>query len=156
MHDEIQRALASIPYGVSVVTVGLGGDENGLTVSWLTQCAARPPMLCFSIHRHHHSLSLLDGHPHFVVNLLRAGQTELATRFARTALQQESKLDGLEVLAAPSEVPRLANALAWFDCAVRHRLEVGEHVLVVGEVTASGLLAEGAPMTSAEGLRYRG
>ncbi len=156
MSDPIQEALSRIPYGVSVVTVGVGGEESGLTVSWLTQCSSRPPTLCFSIHQHHHSRELLRGHPHFVVNLLRAGQKELAARFARTALQKESKLDGLATRAAPSECLLLEDALAWLDCRVVGLHEAGDHLLVVGEIEAAGALAEGPAMTSAEGLRYKG
>jgi flavin reductase (DIM6/NTAB) family NADH-FMN oxidoreductase RutF len=156
MRDTIQMALARIPYGVSVVTVGLGGAESGLTISWLTQCSSTPPMLCFSIHRHHFSRELLQDHPHFVVNLLRTGQKELAARFARTALQKESKLDGLATRAAPSECLVLEDALAWFDCRVVGVHEAGDHLLVVGEIEAAGVQAEAPAMTSAEGLRYHG
>ncbi|HOX43755.1 MAG TPA: flavin reductase family protein [Myxococcota bacterium] len=155
MSDPIQTALARVPYGVSVVTVGVGGAESGLTVSWLSQCSSRPPMLCFSIHPHHYSRELLQDHPHFVVNLLRSGQQELAARFARTALQKESKLDGLATRPAPSECLLLEDALAWFDCRVAGLHEAGDHLLVVGEIEAAGVLGDGSAMTTAEGLRYR-
>jgi hypothetical protein len=43
-----------------------------------------------------------------------------------------------EVFEAPSGPPVLSAALGWLECGVRHRLDLGSHVLYVGEVIGAG------------------
>jgi flavin reductase (DIM6/NTAB) family NADH-FMN oxidoreductase RutF len=48
------------------------------------------------------------------------------------------RLGGEPVHQAVSGAPILAAAPAWIDCAVRHVVELGSHVLFVGEVVDVG------------------
>lgn len=143
-----------IPYPVAVVTVGLGGSENGLTVSWLSQISFEPPMLMFSIHRDHYSVEHLRSTPHFVVNLLGDEQGNVAAHFAKTSLVGKDKLSKFRTRPAKSEVPILSDAVAYFDCAVVETIPAGDHLLVLGRVEDAGILRDAAVLTSASGLRY--
>ena len=148
-------ALSKISYAVSVVTVGAGGVENGLTISWLTQVSAKPPLLLFSIHKDHYSRERLDDHPHFVVNLLGEDQAKMAAHFAKASMVGADKIDEFATHAGANDVPILDEALAYFDCDVSAIHEVGDHLLVVGLVKEAHVQRQGAPLTSASGLRYR-
>jgi flavin reductase (DIM6/NTAB) family NADH-FMN oxidoreductase RutF len=55
------------------------------------------------------------------------------------------------VTGAP--IPEIA--LAWLDCEVRHRLDVGSHTLFVGEVVDAGFADDGedAPVLRMEDTR---
>jgi flavin reductase (DIM6/NTAB) family NADH-FMN oxidoreductase RutF len=148
--------LAKIPYGVSVVTVGLGGSENGLTVSWLTQVSFEPPMLLFAIDKKHYSTELVEDVPSFVVNLLREDQANVAGHFARASTTKKRKIDEFPTRQTNNGVPILSDALAYYECDVVARHEAGDHYLVVGQITAAAIVKDGAPLTSAAGMRYRG
>ena len=76
------KELSKIPYSVCVVTVGLGGTENGLTVSWITQVSFDPPMILFAIDKKHYSTELVEDVPSFVVNVLRDDQIPVAGHFS--------------------------------------------------------------------------
>ena len=91
--NQFSEVLEQFPYAVSVVTLGAGGLENGLTISWLSQVSAKPPMLVFSIHKDHYSRDRLADHPHFVVNLLAEDQKHLALHFAKASMIGEDKID---------------------------------------------------------------
>ncbi|MBW2699989.1 MAG: flavin reductase [Deltaproteobacteria bacterium] len=153
--NQFSEVLEQIPYAVSVVTLGAGGLENGLTISWLSQISAKPPMLAFSIHKDHYSRDRLADHPHFVVNLLAEDQKDLAGHFAKASMVGEDKIDKFPTQPGRNEVPILSEALAYFDCDVHATHEVGDHVLIVGLIINAGKLRDAAPMTSASGLRYR-
>lgn len=153
---KFSEELAKIPYSVSVVTVGVGGVENGLTVSWFSQVSFDPPMLMFAIAKTHYSTDLLKDHPSFVLNLLSAEQKDVAAHFAKQSMLGEDKIDRFPTKMAASDVPILAEALAYFDCEVRELVEAGDHLLVLAEIADAGVLNPGDTLTSDSGMRYRG
>ena len=156
MSDQAFAAeLSKIPYGVAVVTVGLGGTENGLTVSWLTQVSFDPPMLLFAIDKKHYSTELVEDVPRFVVNLLRDGQSKIAGLFAKPSTTKQRKIDQVPTRQTKDGLAILTDALAYYECEVVARHEAGDHYLVVGQVTEAAVLAEGAPLTSAAGIHYK-
>jgi len=153
---EILAALESIPYPVTVVSVGRGGVENALTVSWLCQASFDPPMVLFAVDRRHYSEELLRSTRTFVVNLLGEDQKKLAGRFARQAMVGEDKLEGLATREAAGGARVLSDALAWLDCEVEAIHPAGDHLIVFGKVLDGGVQRQGAaPLTTASGIRYR-
>jgi flavin reductase (DIM6/NTAB) family NADH-FMN oxidoreductase RutF len=154
--DKIKEALEQIQYHVAVVTVGVGGVENGLTASWFSQASFEPPQLVFSIAKTHYSTELLSDHACFVVNLLSDQQKDVATHFAKQSLLGEDKIDKFPTRPAQSEVPVLTDSLAYFDCQVTATFEAGDHLLVLGEIKDAEVLRQGTPLGSESGLRYRG
>ncbi len=154
--QKFSDVLAKIPYSVSVVTVGVGGVENGLTVSWFSQVSFEPPMLMFSIAKTHYSTDLLKDHASFVLNLLSVDQKDVAAHFAKQSMLGEDKIDKFPTKPAKSDVPILADALAYFDCEVRELVEAGDHLLVLAEIADAGVLNAGDTLTSDSGMRYRG
>ena len=53
--------------------------------------------------------------------------------------------DELEHRPAPLGAPILTQALAWFDCRLCGEHDVGDHIVVFGEVGQAELLHEGEP-----------
>jgi flavin reductase (DIM6/NTAB) family NADH-FMN oxidoreductase RutF len=154
MSDDINKALEKIPYSVCVVTVGRGGAENGLAVSWLSQVSFKPPMIAISIAKLHFSEEIIRSSRNFVVNLLGDDQAKIAGAFARESVAGESKFKGIAHHASDGGAPILDDALAWFECEARSFLDCGDHTLVIGEVEAAALQRDGAPLTSLAGMRY--
>ena len=152
---DCKEALCKIHYGVNVVTLGLGGVENGLTVSWLTQVSHEPPMVAFSIAKTHYSRGVLDDNPVFVVNILKHDQMDVATHFAKASVEGEDKIDKFPTRPAANEAPILTDSLACLECEVDQRVEVGNHLLVIGKVTGGEILNDAEPLTSESGMRYR-
>ncbi len=148
--------LKRFPLGVSVMTVGRGGADNALTVSWVTPCSFEPPRLLVALDRLHYSLDFLRSTRNFAVNVLREGQERIAGQFARQAMSDEEKLAAVRTREAPTGAAILEDAIAWFDCEVVSLLECGDHVLVIGEVVDAGTQGEGNPLvtTAGAGLRY--
>ncbi len=64
----------------------------------------------------------------------------LAGRFGTDTNDARDKLSGIEWRHGLSGAPFLANALGFFDCAVRAESAAGDHRLVVGAVIDGALL----------------
>ena len=153
--DKIESALEQLNYGVSVVTVGRGGVENGLTVSWLCQVSFTPPMVMIAVDSKHYSIEFLESTKNFTVNVLREGQGAIAGHFAKPSMTDRDKLDDLATREAPSGAAILSDALAYLDCDVISSVVAGDHTLFIGQVLDAGVLNAGAPMTTSSGMRYR-
>ena len=54
-------------------------------------------------------------------------------------------LEGEPVSFGATGVPVLVRALAWLDCEVRHQIDLGSHVLFLGEVVDVGGSGVAAP-----------
>lgn len=153
--ESFAEVLRKVPLVVSVVTVGRGGAENGLTVSWAAPVSFEPPQFMIAVDKHHFSVDFLQSTKNFAVNILRADQQRIAGQFARQSMAGEDKLAGLRLKESQTGAAILADALAWFDCELKEVHETGDHLLVVGEVVDAGVQGEGeALLTTQAGLRY--
>jgi flavin reductase (DIM6/NTAB) family NADH-FMN oxidoreductase RutF len=153
--ESFADVLRSVPLFVSVVTVGRGGAENGLTVSWAAPVSFEPPHFMIAVDRHHYSADFLRSTKNFAVNVLRADQARIAGQFAKQSMAGEDKLAGLKLKESQTGAAILADALAWFDCELTAIHEVGDHLLVIGEVVDAGVNGAGdALTTTVAGLRY--
>jgi flavin reductase (DIM6/NTAB) family NADH-FMN oxidoreductase RutF len=153
--SKFSEVLAKIPYGVSVVTVGRGGVENGLTVSWMSQVSFNPPMLMIAVDRLHYSLDLLRSTKNFCVNLLGQSQLALAGHFAKQAISGDDKLHSVAQKTSNGGAAILTDAVAYFDCEVKNLVEAGDHLLVLGLVEDAGVLSGDTPLSTASGMRYQ-
>jgi flavin reductase (DIM6/NTAB) family NADH-FMN oxidoreductase RutF len=151
MFDE---ALRRFPLGVSVVTVGRGGVENGLTVSWACPVSFEPLQFMIAVDCKHYSTEFLDTNQNFVLNLLKQGQEKVAALFARQAVIDDDKLDKVGTRVSETGGAILTEALCYFDCEVVDRHRYGNHNLYVGQVVAAEILNDGEPMLTTQGMGY--
>ncbi len=128
----LRDALGCFATGVTVVTTMSENDRPvGLTANSFTSVSLDPPLLLVCIARTAGSLSALERHPHFGVNVLHIGQRPVSMRFAAS---EEDRFAATPWEAWSSGVPMLRNALASFECA-RHAIhDGGDHVILIGRV----------------------
>jgi flavin reductase (DIM6/NTAB) family NADH-FMN oxidoreductase RutF len=149
------EVLRKFPLAVSVVTVGRGGAENALTVSWATPASFEPPMFLVAVNRLHYSLDFVKSTRNFTVNVLAEGQEKLAGQFARQSMQGEDKLGGVPHREGQTGAAILTDAVAYFDCELAFSVEAGDHHLIVGRVVEAGVLRDAKPLVGGASLRYQ-
>jgi flavin reductase (DIM6/NTAB) family NADH-FMN oxidoreductase RutF len=153
--DSFAQVMQKFPLPVVVVTVGRGGAENALTVSWIAPVSFDPPQIMFAADRHHFSVDFLRSTKNFAVSVLRAGQQRLAAHFARQTMVGEEKLDAVQTREGVTGAAILTDALSYLDCEVAALYEAGDHLIVVGQVVDAGALNDGEPLTTMAGPRYQ-
>jgi flavin reductase (DIM6/NTAB) family NADH-FMN oxidoreductase RutF len=154
-NESFAQVLQRFPLPVAVVTVGRGGAENALTISWLCPVSFDPPQIMFAADRLHYSVDFLRSTRNFAVNLLREGQQRYAGHFARQSMANEDKLKSVPTREAMTGAAILTEALSYLDCEISAIHEAGDHVIVVGQVVEAGVLNDGEPLTTLAGLRYQ-
>lgn len=133
-------ALTSFPYGLYVVTVARNGEEHGMTASWVTQTAVAPPMVAVAIASSSETIEMIREARRFGVSLLSQAQRDVAAKLP-------GRLKGIRTKPAPAaQTPVLADALGWVECRVVATLPSGDHTLVLGEVIATAVEQDGAPL----------
>jgi flavin reductase (DIM6/NTAB) family NADH-FMN oxidoreductase RutF len=127
-----RHALSQFATGVTVITTRLAdGSFRGLTASSFNSVSLEPPLVLWSLGSGANSLPIFSGNSHYVINILSAGQQELARRFSR---RSDNPFGDIEYELSRTGQPILKGAAAWFECHNRSRYPEGDHVIFVGEV----------------------
>jgi flavin reductase (DIM6/NTAB) family NADH-FMN oxidoreductase RutF len=143
---DLRHAMGHFATGVTVVTsVGPDARPVGTTANAVTSLSLDPPLVLVCFDRSSLTLRAVLAHGAFAVTVLAAPQRHLSANFARRGLA--AAWDGVRHRPGPTGSPRLDGVLASLECTVEHRLDGGDHEIVVGrvhEVETSG--ADVAPL----------
>jgi flavin reductase (DIM6/NTAB) family NADH-FMN oxidoreductase RutF len=155
-----ETALRQLTTGMLIVgSKGAGDEVNAMTANWVMQVSFHPPLVAVAVEQDAHTRALIDAGRVFSINVVRSGPDAeaLVGKFVKPAKRAGNKLEDEEFTTGETGAPLLAKALSWFECRVVNRVEIGDHVLYVGEVVGAGLNGEGQPSTLTElGWHYGG
>jgi flavin reductase (DIM6/NTAB) family NADH-FMN oxidoreductase RutF len=132
-HAEFRRALSQFATGVTVISTRDGaGNAVGVTANSFSSLSLDPPLVLWSLARSARSLDAFRACRGFVVQVLGAGQLDVARSFATRAADKFA-MNGWRDTA--QGLPRLDGCVAWFECTHRSQYDEGDHVILVGRVT---------------------
>ncbi len=129
--------------GVAVITSAGPDGAGGMTANALCSLSLDPLMALVCFENGARTLPIVRESRRFAVNILGAGQEELARVFA-SKLPESEKLQGV-AHRIEQGVPLIEGSLAWAICALRELIAGGDHTIAIGEVTALGL-GDGEPL----------
>jgi 3-hydroxy-9,10-secoandrosta-1,3,5(10)-triene-9,17-dione monooxygenase reductase component len=133
-----KKALRSAlgTFGTGVTIVSCAAQEKGpigLTANSFNSVSLDPPVVLWSLQKTSPSLSAFDACGRFVINVLALDQIELSRRFSSAI---PDKFSGVEFRTGIEGLPVLEGCAANFECKTIQRLEVGDHVLFLGQIEA--------------------
>ncbi len=135
LDDELLNKVTwKIPNALALVGSRAGDERNAMTTSWITQLSMAPVLIGVGVDNDAVTHRLISEGGSFTVNLWDAEDTRVFVKFSKPAADDGATLNGRAVRAATTGAPVFEEAIAWLDCAVRHRLDLGSHTLFVGEV----------------------
>jgi flavin reductase (DIM6/NTAB) family NADH-FMN oxidoreductase RutF len=131
--DAKKTALRMIPYGLYVLTADDGkGNVGAATVNWVTQGSFTPPLVVVGVKGAH---TVVKGTGKFALNILGKDHKGLAFTFFKPAKVEDGKLSGQDFHAGANGSPILDAAIAAIELTVREIVELGDHHIVIAEVT---------------------
>jgi flavin reductase (DIM6/NTAB) family NADH-FMN oxidoreductase RutF len=145
--------MGHFPTGVTVVTASGADGPAGLTTNAMTSASLDPALLLVCFDNASRTLPVVRQAGRFAVNVLRAGQEELAVVFASKRVAA-AKFESVTHTVAHG-VPVLDGALAWIACDLDALHEAGDHTIGVGRVTHLDADPDGEPLVFFRG-RYVG
>ena len=156
LDDELLNKVTwKIPNALALVGSRAGDERNAMTTSWITQLSMAPVLIGDGVDNHAVTHRLISEGGSFTVNLWDAEDTRVFVKFSKPAADDGTTLNGRAVRAATTGAPVFEEAIAWLDCAVRHRLDLGSHTLFVGEVVDAAIRDDSARAASMNDTRMK-
>jgi 3-hydroxy-9,10-secoandrosta-1,3,5(10)-triene-9,17-dione monooxygenase reductase component len=128
-----REVIGSFATGVAIVTAHGDDGPAGLTTNAVTSLSLDPLLLLVAFDNASRTLPVVRQAGRFAVNVLRAGQEDLARIFASKRVAEE-KFDAVTHTVAHG-VPVLDGALAWIACDLESLTPAGDHTIGIGRVT---------------------
>ena len=131
-----KTALRMIPYGIYVLTANdAKGNIGAATVNWVTQASFTPPLIVVAVKADSGAHTVVKGTGKFALNMLGKDHKALAFTFFKPAGLEDGKISGQAFHAGANGAPILDAAIAAVECSVSQIVELGDHHIVIAEVT---------------------
>ena len=156
LDDELLNKVTwKIPNALALVGSRSGDERNAMTTSWITQLSMDPVLIGVGVDNDAVTHRLIADGGSFTVNLWDSNDTRVFVKFSKPATDDGASLNGRAVHAATTWAPVFDEAIAWMDCVVRHRLDLGTHTLFVGEVVDAAIRDEAARSAAISDTRMK-
>jgi flavin reductase (DIM6/NTAB) family NADH-FMN oxidoreductase RutF len=154
--DELlNRVTWKIPNALALVGSRSGDERNAMTTSWITQLSMDPVLIGAAVDNDAVTHRLISEGGSFTVNLWDAEDTKVFVKFSKPATDDGDALNGRPVRPATTGAPVFEESLAWMDCEVRQRINLGTHTLFVGEVVDARINNDDAPAAAMSDTRMK-
>jgi flavin reductase (DIM6/NTAB) family NADH-FMN oxidoreductase RutF len=139
-----RQVIGHFATGVAIVTCYGDDGPSGLTTNAITSVSLEPQLLLVCFDNASRTLPAVRESRRFAVNMLRAGQEDLAQVFASKRVARE-KFEAVTHVEAHG-VPVLDGALAWLACDLTALHPAGDHTIGIGEITHMDADPDGEPL----------
>jgi 3-hydroxy-9,10-secoandrosta-1,3,5(10)-triene-9,17-dione monooxygenase reductase component len=133
--DRFRAVMGHFATGVAVVTATGPEGPVGMTANAVCSLSLEPLLLLVCFANGARTLRVVRETERFGVNVLEAGQEELARRFA-SKLPEAEKFQGVPHTVHDG-IPVLQDALAWVGCTLDRLTPGGDHTIGIGAVRAA-------------------
>ena len=131
--SNVEQAVGRIVGSLCVVTATQGEVKTGMLASWVAQASFSPPGLTIAVAKDRAMENMTYTGSNFVVNILAEGR-EIRKQFMKVYAPGQDRFAGLDTAEANNGGVILNGALAYLECTVKNRMEVGDHWLVYATV----------------------
>lgn len=136
VEPELFRAvMGRFATGVTVVTAAGPEGPVGMTANAITSLSLDPLLLLVCFDKEARTLRVVRDSGFFGVNVLAAGQEDLARTFASKA-PEDQKFAGV-AHRVHDGIPVLEGAHGWIGCRLQQLVAGGDHMIGIGSVTAA-------------------
>lgn len=111
-------------------------ELDGFTATAFLTVSMSPPIILVSATATSSAFTMLRDASAFAVNLLASDQMEIASAFAKPAAERAAIWERFAWTKDEAAVPLLGGTTGAFSAKVRQLVDAGDHVLVLGDVTA--------------------
>ncbi|MBB2941139.1 3-hydroxy-9,10-secoandrosta-1,3,5(10)-triene-9,17-dione monooxygenase reductase component [Actinoplanes lutulentus] len=145
-----RRVFGHFCTGVTVMTTTDDEGPAGFACQAFAPLSLDPPLVLFCVRSASQTGSRILTAGFFAVNVLADDQRDLSRLFGSPGADRFAPGSWTP---SPSGAPILKDALTWADCRIEAVHPGGDHVIVVGRVTALGQCRDTAPLVFHRG-RY--
>ena len=140
----------TLSYGLYLVTARNGEKKNGYVANTVFQVTAGPSQVAVSCNKENYTAQLIGESGFFGVSVLaQDASKDIVGRFGYKSGKEIDKFEQTTFFETPEGIPVVTeDCVAWFSCKVVKTVDVGTHLLFVGEVLAGDYVTkEKTPLT---------
>jgi flavin reductase (DIM6/NTAB) family NADH-FMN oxidoreductase RutF/rubredoxin len=144
------NAFLKVSYGLYVVCSGSREYGNGYISNTVFQVTSDPPRFATCCNKDNHTVELIKASGVFSVSVLRQdSKADTIGTFGYKSGKDTDKLKGMEVRYGETGVPLVLNdAIACLEFKVAETMDVGTHLMFIGELIHAEILDDEAePLT---------
>ena len=142
--DHFRAVMGNFATGVAVVTATGPVGPVGMTANAVCSLSLEPLLLLVAFDNAARTLGVVRDVERFGVNVLAAGQEDLARLFA-SKLPEEEKFAGVPH-SVHDGIPVIDGALAWVGCRLERLVPGGDHTIGIGAGARGGERAVTRPL----------
>ena len=144
-NDTLKPLVEQFFNNISIHTfLDFGPNKLLKDVCQFSSISLDPPLVGFFPALSSTSWPKIEETGRFCVNVLGSEQLEICKRFAMS--KAKDKFEGMMHSHSPGGLPVIDNAVAWIECDIEGVQTIGDHLLVVGRVTALDKSENGNPL----------
>jgi flavin reductase (DIM6/NTAB) family NADH-FMN oxidoreductase RutF/rubredoxin len=144
------EALFRISYGLYLVSSGTRETGNGYISNTVFQVTSDPPRFATCCHKENHTAGFISTTGSFAISVLDKDATSaIIGTFGYKSGKEVNKMEGMDITYGETGVPIVMNeTIAFLECRVIETIDVGTHLMFIGELVRAELLDEGKePLT---------
>jgi len=133
--QDFRDAMACLGAAVNIITTDGPAGEAGFTASAVCSVTDSPPTLLVCLNRGASVWPVFNDNRTLCVNTLSAGQESLSNLFGGKTPMAD-RFAAAQWQTGATGCPRLADALASFDCRISQVVSVGTHDILFCDIVA--------------------
>ena len=142
--NHFKKICGSYTTGIAVLTTTYLRENYGITINSFSSVSINPPLVLFCIDKKTHFNTPLNKEKTLAINILSESQKEISKRFANSALTNQERFKGLDIIPEYGH-PVFADTLGVLIAKLKATHDGGDHWIYVAEVS-SGQLFNGSPL----------
>lgn len=141
------KAFFKLSYGVYIISTSADGKDGGCVINTLTQVTSSPARLSIALNKENYTLKLIETSGTFSAVILSEDvEMDLIKRFGFQSGKDVNKFDSIPQGRDSKYNPYPTQGVcARFTCHVVSSMDVGTHVIIVGDVVEAEVLDTAAP-----------
>jgi flavorubredoxin/flavin reductase (DIM6/NTAB) family NADH-FMN oxidoreductase RutF len=133
--SNVEQAVGRIIGSLCVLTAKQDDISSAMLASWVSQASFNPPGLTIAVAKDRAVESLMFSGNKFVLNVLKEGNhLGMMKHFLKPFSPGQDRFEGIQIQESNNGSPVLKDSLAYLECSVEQRMEVGDHWLVYAAV----------------------
>jgi flavin reductase (DIM6/NTAB) family NADH-FMN oxidoreductase RutF/rubredoxin len=143
------KAFHKLSYGLYIIATELNNEKFGYIGNTAFQVTSEPAQIAISSHKKNYTTDKILRSGKFSISVLKKEvNTSLIGEFGFMSGAEFDKFRNVNTITAVTGAPIIIDSsVAWFDCKVVNSVDVGSHILIIGEVLDSDVISGEEPLT---------
>lgn len=143
------KAFHKLSYGLQIICSSHNGQDVGYVANTAFQVTSDPAQIAISAHKKNLSTDIIQLSKKFTLSVLQKDvDVKLIGDFGFMTSSEGNKFKDRNVLRTDDNLPVvLDDCIAWFECKLTREIDLGSHILFIGEVVDAKVLNDKEPLT---------